>query len=141
VNLRTQDTELEEPMLNLTAMTDVVFNLLVFFMCATTFFHAVETEIDVNLPNAESAGALERPPEEIVITVRADGAVYVSGEVRQHADLVELLRAAAQNDPETPVTIRGDRQAEHQSIVSVMDACGVAGLFNLAVGTTESEEG
>lgn len=140
MNLRSP-TELEEPVLNLTPMIDVVFNLLVFFMCATTFFTAIEREIDVTLPNAESAGALERPPEEIVITVRADGAVYVSGEQREEADLLALLRAAAQDDPETPVTIRGDRQAEHQSIVSVMDACGLAGLFNLAVGTTAPEEG
>jgi len=140
VKLR-NDLDLEEPVLNLTPMIDVVFNLLVFFMCATTFFQAAEREIDIDLPNAESAGAVERPPEEIVITVRADGTVYVSGEPRAQADLLALLRAAAQADPETPVTIRGDREAEHQSIVSVMDACGLAGLFNLAVGTTTSEEG
>ena len=133
--------ELEEPVLNLTAMTDVVFNLLVFFMCATTFFQAAESEMDVDLPNAASAGAIERAPEEIVITVRADGAVFVRGEPRQREDLIELLRTAAQSDPETPVTIRGDREAQHQSIVSVMDACGLAGLFNLSVGTTTPEEG
>jgi len=128
-------------LLDLTPMIDVVFNLLVFFMCATSFHSAVERELDVNLPNAESAGAVEAPPEELVITVRADGAVFVGGEPKEREQLLALLRTAAQSDPETPVTIRGDRQAEHQAIVSVMDACGLAGLFNLAVGTTTLEEG
>jgi biopolymer transport protein ExbD len=140
VNLR-GETQLEEPILNLTPMIDVVFNLLVFFMCATSFLSAVEREIEVELPSAESGGALEAPPEELVITVRADGAVFVGGDPLSREELLARLRTAAQGDPETPVTIRGDRQAEHQSIVSVMDACGLAGLFNLAVGTTTLEEG
>jgi biopolymer transport protein ExbD len=37
----------------------------------------------------------------------------------------------------TPVTIRGDRLVHHEDVVGVMDACGSAGLSNLAVGTLE----
>jgi len=134
------DTESEDAVLNITPMIDVVFLLLIFFMVATTFLNP-EREIEVDLPNADSAGSVERPPEEIVITVRADGDVFVQGETRNRDGLLTLLRAAAQHDPETPVTIRGDRSARHEAIVGVMDACGTAGLFNLSVGTTADREG
>jgi biopolymer transport protein ExbD len=130
----------DDAVLNITPMIDVVFLLLIFFMVATTFLNP-EREIEVDLPNADSAGAVERPPEELVITVRADGAVFVQGETRDRDGLLALLRAAAQHDPETPVTIRGDRSARHEAVVGVMDACGSAGLFNLSVGTTTDKEG
>ena len=135
-----EDVAGEEAIANLTPMIDVVFLLLIFFMVTTTFLNP-EREIEVDLPTAESAGAVESPPEEIVITVRSDGSVFVRGESCEHDDLVALLRSAAQHDPETPVTIRGDRQAHHEAVVGVMDACGTAGLFNLAVGTTTTGEG
>ena len=135
-----EDNESEEIIANLTPLIDVVFLLLIFFMVTTTFLNP-EREIDIDLPTADSAGAVESPPEEIVINVRADGRIFVGGNAIEREPLIELLRNAAQHDPETPVKIRGDRLARHESIVSVMDACGKAGLFNLAVGTTTEEEG
>jgi biopolymer transport protein ExbD len=47
----------------------------------------------------------------------------------------------AGNAPDTPVTIRGHRLARHEAIVTVMDACGLAGLTNLSVGTTREDRG
>ncbi len=121
--------------LDLTPMIDVVFQLLIFFMLATTFLDP-ERQIDVELPHAESGGETEPVPDEIVLNVLADGRVlFRDGELDDKA-LLDLLRGAAQRDPETPVTIRGHRAAHHEMIVRVMDACGVAGLSNLAVGTT-----
>jgi biopolymer transport protein ExbD len=139
VRIRSDDGA-EEAALNLTPMIDVVFLLLIFFMVATSFLDP-EREIDVDLPTADSAGAVERPPDEIVITVRADGAVLVQGEARDRDALLALLRTAAQHDPDTPVTIRGDRSARHEAVVGVMDACGTAGLYNLSVGTISAEPG
>ena len=37
--------------------------------------------------------------------------------------------------PEAAVTSRGDARVEHARIVAVMDACALAGLSNLSVGT------
>ena len=135
-----QDKGVEEMVLNITPLIDVVFLLLIFFMVATTFLNP-EREIDVDLPLADSAGAVENPPEEIIITVQRDGRIFAQGAERDRDGLLSLLRSAAQHDPETPVTIRGDRLAHHEAIVGVMDACGTAGLFNLAVGTTTTAQG
>lgn len=130
----------DELVLELTPLIDVVFLLLVFFMLATTFLDP-EREIEIELPSAESAAELDQEPEEIVLNVLADGRVFHRNEELDQEQLLGLLRGAAQRDPETPVTIRGHRAALHEMIVRVMDACGLAGLTNLAVGTTSEGEG
>ena len=56
------DEGADEPMFNLTPMIDVVFQLLVFFMVATTF-HDPERELEVELPQAQSGSPVEALPE------------------------------------------------------------------------------
>jgi biopolymer transport protein ExbD len=138
VNISDRSDDSDELVLNLTPMNDVVFLLLNYFIVATTFLDP-EREIDVDLPQAESAGEPDRPPEEIVVNVLEDGTLVVAGQPVAREELLGLLKSAAQHDPETPVTIRGHRLARHETIVGVMDACGLAGLRNLAVGTSHEE--
>lgn len=125
-----------EPVLELTPLIDVVFLLLLFFMLATSFADP-EREIPVDLPEAASSAEPEQAPDELVIDVLRDGVVRLGERAVERAELLAALRSAAARDPRTPVTIRGDRLAAHQAVVSVMDACGEAGLSNLAVGTIE----
>lgn len=129
--------EVEETQRNLTPMIDVVFQLLIFFMLATTYQNP-EKELDIELPSAESGRQEEQMPEELVINVFRDGRIALSGQVLDDAALSNALKSAALRNPDTPVTIRGDRLVHHEHIVQVMDACGLAGLQNLSVGTLES---
>lgn len=137
MNIREEDWLDEAP--NLTPMIDVVFLLLIFFMVTTTFLDP-ERQIDVELPTAESGSEAQQQPDELIVNVDEDGSIVLEGRTLIYDELVERLKGAALHDPETPITIRGHRRADHQHVVRVMDACGVAGLSNLAVGTT-SEEG
>jgi biopolymer transport protein ExbD len=130
----------EEMTLNLTSLIDVVFLLLIFFMVATTFLDP-EREIDLDLPEAESGVMPEEAPDQIVISVFEDGRISLAGRTVDRDGLLENLRQAARVNPTTPVTIRGDRLVAHERIVAVMDACGVAGLSNLAVGTLQTSGG
>lgn len=139
MNIRAENDG-DELVVNLTPLIDVVFLLLIFFMLATTFLDP-EREIELELPHAESATELDEEPEEIVLNVLADGRVFYRDDELSEDELLALLRGAAQRDPSTPVTIRGHRAARHEMIVRVMDACGVAGLSNLSVGTTSEGPG
>jgi len=138
VNIREEDWLDEAP--NLTPMIDVVFLLLIFFMVTTTFLDP-ERQIDVELPVAESGAEPVQLPLELIVNVDEDGTILLEGRALTYDSLVERLKGAALHDPETPVTIRGHARADHQHVVRVMDACGVAGLSNLAVGTVTAEEG
>lgn len=127
----------DEIAVNLTSLIDVVFLLLVFFMVSTTFLDP-EREIELDLPQAESGAESDAGPEELVINVLADGRVSLAGRQLDDEALRSSLERAARKNPDTPVTIRGDASVAHARIVAVMDACALAGLSNLAVGTIRS---
>ena len=135
--MRIQAESEEEVGTNLTPLIDVVFLLLVFFMLTTTFLDR-ERELDIDLPQASSGEAPAAPPELVVLDVFADGHVEYAGRRLELSELQSALADVARQDPETPVTIRGDRQAAHGAVVGVLDACGLAGLFHLSVGTLEA---
>ncbi|MCP5021848.1 MAG: biopolymer transporter ExbD [bacterium] len=133
-----QEEGVEELVLNLTPMIDVIFLLLIFFMVATTF-QDPERELDVDLPQAQSGSTLTEQDDEVVINIKQDGTVVISDREVTQEELVRHLSQTAQQDPETPVTIRGDRFVHHEDVVSAMDACGSAGLHNLSIGTLDSK--
>lgn len=137
MNIRS-DEGADEFVLNMTPMIDIVFLLLIFFMVTTTFMKE-EQRIDVKLPKAESPGVAIEVPDAITLTITEDGTVSFEGEAILRDELLNLLRQTAQHDPETPVTIRGHRGARHEAVVGVMDACGLAGLGNLAIGTIQEQ--
>ena len=133
------DQELVEPELSLAPMIDVVFQLLIFFMLASNFSKArEEQELEVDLPSARSSSPPEPAPLELVIHVLRDGRYVYQGRELARGDLEQELERAARADAGVPVTIRGDRLVHHEDVVAVLDACGVAGLSNVAVGTLEA---
>ncbi len=127
----------DEPQMNLTPMIDVIFQLLIFFMVATTF-QQDEREIDVELPPAATGTELTREDDEIIIHVKRDGELVMKGEVVDTETLRQRLASAAERNPKTPVMIRGDRLVHHEDVVGVMDACGTVGLTSLSLGTLET---
>ena len=138
MKIRIQAGGEEEFAIPLTSMTDIIFLLLLFYMVCTTSFDQ-ERSLEVELPAAESSD--EPPPRELVIHVLEDGRVVLNGAEVSRDDLLASLRTTAATAPETPVTIRGHRAARHEAIVRVMDACGLAGLHNLSVGTVRERQG
>ena len=69
--------EQEEPY-NLVPLTDMVFNLLIFFMAATTFAQ-VEKELGIELPQASALTPLSAPPKQLIINIEQDGQIIVAG--------------------------------------------------------------
>jgi biopolymer transport protein ExbD len=125
-------------LINVTPLVDVVFQLLLFFMLTTTF-HAHDLEqLGIELPQAKSGAAAQDGG--LVLEVHRDGSVTCQGRALTSEALRTLLEQKARADRDTLVTIRGDAQAKHESIVTVMDACGQAGLRQLAVGTLDRAE-
>ncbi len=135
--MRVRDDEAgDEPEFSMAPMIDVVFQLLIFFMVATSVA-SQEKELGVELPTAQSGEAAGGSPQELLINVFRDGRVSLEGRSMGTGELKRELAKAALANRSTQVTIRGDRLASHERIVAVMDACGVAGLSNLALGTRD----
>lgn len=135
MKIKTKDPAAELA-LNLAPMIDVVFLLLIFFMVATTFAKK-EKQMDLDLPTAESGEIAAEEMDEIIVNVAGDGTISIEGEVVNRERMSQIFGRAAAANPETPVTIRGDRTVQLQVATDVMDACRLAGLKDFGIMTLD----
>jgi len=127
----------EPPEVNLTPLIDVVFLLLIFFMVSTTF--EKESQIKVELPEAQTQSATESPPEVLDITIDAEGRFFVNQRevVSSNIDTLKQAIAKAIGDrKDIPVVITGDANATWQAIMKAMDAASQLGLVNMTFPAT-----
>jgi biopolymer transport protein ExbD len=113
---------------NLVPLTDMVFNLLIFFMCATTFAQ-VEKDLNVKLPEATSSfRPLSAAPQQLIINVREDGSAWLAGHGYDLSALAEQVEAAVKRDPNISVIIRADERAIVKHFAAVAGVCRHAGV-------------
>lgn len=130
----------EEPAINLTALIDVVFLLLIFFMVTTTFTR--ETRLSVNLPEADAQPAQETPGQ-LEITVSSDGRYAIDGQPLVDGQLSTLMRGleeVTRGDRDIAILLIADAEASHQSVVRAMDAIGQSGFNRLSIATRGLED-
>ena len=130
----------EEPLeINLVPLIDVMMVILIFLMITTTY--SKYTELQINLPTADSDKQLERP-NEVPVVVSATGQ-YVINRVavayRSPDQLADELRRASGSMKEPVVVISADAAATHQAVVRVMEAARIAGLTQITF-TTQSNK-
>ncbi len=118
--------EAEEPF-NLVPLTDMVFNLLIFFMCATTFAQ-IEKDLKVQLPRASAFVSLSAPPKQVIINIREDGQTVIDGKTCDNAELTRLVTEAVQRGPTTAVIIRADERTLMRYFAGVARTCRQAGV-------------
>lgn len=138
----------EEDKVDLTPMIDVTFLLLIYFM-VTTMLKQPEAELSIKLPGKPKAGDNIKVMPRYKVTIEELGDVYINGgsliedgsdiEMKELAAVLKLEREgrdammARPNGPskeeaELVVEIESHPGAEHQSTVSVLNACGIAGV-------------
>ncbi len=135
-----QDSQREEPEINLAPLIDVVFLLLIFFMVTTTFER--QARLRIELPEAtEEAAAVEQ--ERLEIAISEDGRFFVNNNEVVNRGLSTLklaIERAAGDDRDMPLVIRADAQTPHQAVVTAMDAVNQLGFVNLSIATTPTAE-
>ncbi|MBC7940858.1 MAG: biopolymer transporter ExbD, partial [Chitinophagaceae bacterium] len=122
---------MEEPEINLIPFIDVLLVVLIFLMLSTTYSRF--TELQINLPSAESDPLRERPTE-VIVAVSSDGRYAVNKKAvdgRSVEVLTAEISSAAAGRPDTVVIVSADALAAHQAVVNVLDAARRAGLARL----------
>lgn len=127
------------PALSMTAMLDVIFLLLCFFVTASVFSQW-ESEISISLPSASSAETPGRLPGEVILNVSKEGAVTVNARKLSLDELGSRLAKVAEFYPGQPVVIRADRETSYDSLVKVIDTCRTSGVWNFSLATVEEKE-
>lgn len=130
----------ESSSMQMAPLIDIVFLTLIFFM-VTSVYSNLESEVDIQLPTAESAIQTERIRGEIFINLKSDGTIVVNNREMDLARLQEVLDSVAKHFPGGSVILRGDKNAMLGRAIEVLDCCRKADIQNISFAAlTESAE-
>ncbi|MDD5201362.1 MAG: biopolymer transporter ExbD [Terrimicrobiaceae bacterium] len=132
-------------------MIDVIFILILFFMCSAG---AVKTEMHLasSLPGTASSETPVVIPDEQVIQITNAGQVLLndrqfdagSGQSHEMPELLGTLQrfrqASTANKTEAMVTITPQPYANYQRVIDVMNTCAAAQIKNVSFRMEEAEE-
>ncbi len=135
--MRTRFQNGEHASINMTPMIDVVFQMIIFFVC-TAQLEKEQFSAWIHLPDSPHAPAMAeaKDPRTITIEVDARGKVSIAHTPLTVSKLRKVLNKTVTDygvyGPSIPILIRADAVTKHTSIRQVMDACTGAGLYKIA---------
>ncbi len=127
--------------MQLAPLIDIVFLTLVFFM-TTAVFTSLESELDIQLPTANSSTEIERSRGEIYINLKADGSIVLNDRELTVPELQDVLYRVAENAPGASIIIRGDREAALEGAIAILNCCRNADIQDVsfaALSATNAE--
>ena len=115
--------------INVTPFVDVMLVLLIVFMVTAPL---LTVGVPVDLPKTEAA-QLTDEVEPLVVTVRADGSIYLQESPVAAEQLVPRLVAVTGAKPDTRIFVRGDRRIAYGKVMEVMGMVSAAGFTRVAL--------
>jgi len=128
--------------INVVPYIDVTLVLLIIFMITAPL---VQTGVDVDLPQADTAPVEQKDELPVIVSVDKLGQYFIDiGENNEEAVTADVLlyRVAAvlRNKPNTQVYIRGDQTVAYGKVVNVMAALKNAGVPSVGLMTSSFEQ-
>ncbi|MFO0790527.1 MAG: biopolymer transporter ExbD [Pirellulales bacterium] len=133
-------------LIDMTAMVDIVFFLLIFFL--VTSMQSIEAVINLPSPQPQAASdrvktvpELTNDPDHVVVMIDADDSIFVDDqEVLSEQELRSKLRAARKENENAGLMINGSPDASHGKFVMVLDAGADAGMKDILFSVPRNEE-
>jgi biopolymer transport protein ExbD len=117
--------------INMVPLIDVMLVLLIVFMItAPLLTHSVK----IDLPQA-SSDATEQKPDNIALSIDADGRIYWNEEQLDAGLLPARLAGAAAQTPQPELHLRADRNTRYEVIAGVMSEARSAGIEKMGFVT------
>jgi biopolymer transport protein TolR len=128
--------------INVVPYIDVSLVLLIIFMVTAPM---LQTGVDVELPQAEAKTIDTSQELPIIISVDAEGDLFLDvgnqGDAEvEEADLAARVTEALASKPGLAVLIRGDRKVDYGRVVAVMANLKNAGVPSVGLMTSPAEE-
>ncbi|MCM3563889.1 MAG: ExbD/TolR family protein [Hydrogenophaga sp.] len=110
--------------INMIPFIDVMLVLLIIFIITVP---VIQHAVNVELPQASNQKVLDKP-ENIRLAVDAEGQYFWNDQRVVDEELAGLLGAAAAQQPQPELHIRGDKAVRYERVAQVMAAAQRAGL-------------
>lgn len=115
------------PTVHLTALIDIIFLLLIFFLLASTFVE--QAGLNIQVPEIESEGQGLLP--ELFVQIDQDGNILVDDTGLTESQLTLVLKMRIKSSGKDTVVIQADRRTAYDNVAKVIDAAKLAGAKNL----------
>jgi biopolymer transport protein ExbD len=122
---------------NMTPMIDVVFQMIIFFVCTVQLEKEAISEF-ITLPDSPNGPMVSEAKDPRTITIEVDdsGRIYIArtplSEKKLRKVLTKTVIDYGRSGPSIPIRIRAAGGAEHTHVKRVLDACTSAGLHKIS---------
>jgi biopolymer transport protein ExbD len=130
----------EHPPMNLTAMLDVMFLLIIFFVLNTRFLDE-ERQIALRVPSVTDRASPPVSTQRRTINVYRDGTVTLDRAPVTLRELGARLASDRARSGALAILVRGDAQGEFQQVAAVLSACKQAGIDDLGISVRMDSKG
>lgn len=133
--MRLETSRRQVPTINVSALVDVVFTLLIFLLLAATFSRV--GKLDVALPEADSESIAGG--EGLIVVVPRQGPVEIEGVEVEDEGLLAALNE--QREAHESLLLVADGAVALERAVKVLDTAGRAGFFAISIATRPPDRG
>ncbi len=110
--------------INMTPLVDVMLVLLIIFIITVP---VMKHSVNIDLPRASNEVQVTKP-ETLRLSVDAQGAYYLNEQPVADGGLRTQLQAAAAQNPQPDLHIKGDKSVRYERVAQAMAAAQQAGL-------------
>lgn len=121
--------------MDLTAMVDIVFLLIIFFMVVGTVL--TKEKIVMDMAIADEAIVPKETIGRLLLNVDVDGKLYVGMHEIQTSEIGGYIEGARQNNPNPKIYLRADRNTNYRFIRDVLRECALHGAPDVIFGVTQ----
>ena len=121
------------PSIIIVSLVDILTILLIFFVVSTTF-KKDQPEVQINLPESQTATSAPSEQEHAIVSVDENDEVRLDGRPVPVEELQQAITNLAGQRKST-LALQADKKASFGTIIKVMDALKLAGVKNLPAFT------
>jgi biopolymer transport protein ExbD len=110
--------------INMTPMVDIMLVLLIIFIITVP---VMKHSVNIDLPRANNEAQVIKP-ETVRLSVDAKGTYFLNETQITDEELAPRLKAAAAQNPQPDLHIRGDKAVRYERVAQAMAAAQQAGL-------------
>jgi biopolymer transport protein ExbD len=119
-------------------MIDMVFLLLVFFMCISTLAQA-DKSLELDLPKSEQSKIPEHLSDRGKISLDEQGNIYINAQEIKLEQMKAKIKNALQNNPKLNIQVRADQNTPYCEIKKVLKTCAELGAYKIIYSTEQKK--
>ena len=117
--------------INLTALVDVLFLLIIFFSVSTRFTN--QQAIDIDLPETQSSSTISTT-EKLIVIMRNEKEMFINGKLLKWQDVDKEI-SRIKYDRDQKVILNIDRKIAHGKVVRLLDILKLHQFKKVVFGT------